>query len=158
MEEYYHNSIGGQNTDIMDCDEGRENLDLMVNIMEGRETEEQETLKQDVMTLGNAFIEDVQDRTQHLDMQYLTGLKRFCTVYLDTVTNTEPAISATPKLASLLHTYFSPQLSTQVHVAGTRCSQLLYLDDEMEPQREVKWHQVEDLPNALSVRWIQIFK
>lgn len=113
-------SIGGQNTDIMDCDERRENLDLMVNIMEERETEEQETLKQDVMTLGNAFIEDVQDRTQHLDMQYLTGLKRFFTVYLDTVTNTEPAISATPKLASLLHTYFSPQLSTQIHVAGTR--------------------------------------
>lgn len=51
-------------------------------------------------------------------MPYLTGLKCFFTVYLDTVTNTEPAISATPKLASLLHTYFSPQFSTQV--AGTR--------------------------------------
>lgn len=51
-------SIECQNTD-MDCDEGRENLDLMVNIMEEREIEEQQKLKQDVMTLGNAFIKNV---------------------------------------------------------------------------------------------------
>ena len=38
---------------------------------------------------------------------------------MDTVTNTEPAVSATPKLASLLHTYFSPQPSL-TQVAGTR--------------------------------------
>ena len=48
-------SIGSQNTDIMDCDEGRENLDLIVNIMEEQETEEREKLKQDVMTLGNVL-------------------------------------------------------------------------------------------------------
>ena len=66
--------IGSQNTDIMDCDEGRENLDLIVNIMEEQEMEEREKL---IMTLGNAFVEDGQERTQQLDIQYLTGLKKF---------------------------------------------------------------------------------
>ena len=88
----------------MDCDEGRENLDLMVNI---REIEEQE---KGVMTLGNAFNEDGPDRTQHLDIQYLTGLKRS-----NISGHTESAVSATPKIA----THVSPQSSTQV--ASTRC-------------------------------------
>lgn len=61
----------------------------------------------------------MQDRVQQLDTQYLTGLKKFFTVYLDTVAKTEPTCSATPRLASLLHTYFSPQLSTAA-VAATR--------------------------------------
>lgn len=38
---------------------------------------------------------------------------------MDTVTNTEPAVSATSKLVPLLHTYFSPQFSSS-QVAGTR--------------------------------------
>lgn len=59
------------------------------------------------------------DRVKQLDNQYLTGLKNFFTVYLDTVAKTEPTCSATPRLASLLHTYFSPQLSS-AKVAGTR--------------------------------------
>ena len=79
---------------------------------------QQDTLQNEVITLGNTFIQDVQDRVQQLDIQYLTGLKNFFTVYMDTVAKTEPTTSATPRLASLLHTYFSPQLSSQV--AGTR--------------------------------------
>ena len=97
-------------------DEGEQNLDMMLSrsIME-----EQEKLKLDVVTLGNAFIEDVQERMAQMDTQYLTGSKKFFTVYIDTVTNTEPAVSATPQLSSLLHTYFSKQPSS-IQVAGTR--------------------------------------
>ena len=39
-----------------------------------------------------------------MDIQYLTGLKKFFTVYMDMVKSTEPAVLATPKLASLMHT------------------------------------------------------
>ena len=49
----------------------------------------------------------IQDRMGQMDIQYLTGLKKFFTVYMDTLKNTEPAASATPKLASLLHTSLS---------------------------------------------------
>ena len=92
-------TMGDQTTSF---DEGEQNLDLILNAMD-----EQYKLKQDVLTLGNTFIEDVQDRMGQMDVQYLTGLKKFFTVYMDTVKNTEPAVSATPKLSSLLHTYFS---------------------------------------------------
>ena len=107
-------TMGDQTTSF---DEGEQNLDLILNAMD-----EQDKLKQDVLTLGNAFIEDVQDRMGQMDIQYRTGLKKFFTVYMDTVKNTEPAVSATQKLSSLLHTYFSQSSSStaQVHVAGTR--------------------------------------
>ena len=107
------NTMMDTETDGMEHD-GVQNLDLMLSVME-----EQEKLKQGVLTLGMAFTEDVQERMKQMDVQYLTGLKNFFTVYMDTVTNTEPAVSATPKLASLLHTYFSPQPSL-TQVAGTR--------------------------------------
>ena len=103
-----------QDMDFKDHDEGAENLDIMISIIE-----EQEKLKKEVLALGSAFVEDVQERMKTMDTQYLTGLRRFFTVYMDTIRNTEPASSATPKLASLLHTYLSPQ-STVTQVAGTR--------------------------------------
>ena len=109
-------TAGDQTTDNTNYDEGKENLDLMLNVID-----EQDKLKQDVLTLGNAFIEDVQGRMGQMDIQYLTGLKKFFTVYMDTVSNAEPAVSATPKLASLLHTYFSQSSSSATKVAGTRC-------------------------------------
>ena len=96
-------------------DEGEQNLELMLNILD-----EQDKLKTDVLTLGNAFIEDMQDRMGEMDIQYLTGLKKFFTIYMDTVKSTEPAVSATPKLTSLLHTYFSQSSSSTSQVAGTR--------------------------------------
>ena len=56
--------------------------------------------------LGNAFIEDVQERMGQMDTQYLTGLKNFLQHNnKDTVTSVEPAVSATPKLSSLLHAH-----------------------------------------------------
>ena len=55
-----------------DHDEGG---DMMLSIIE-----EQEKLNSDVVTLGNAFIEDVQERMAQMDTQYLTGLKKFFTV------------------------------------------------------------------------------
>ncbi len=36
-----------------------------------------------------------------MDTQYLHGLKKFFTIYLDTISSTEPELSATPKLRSL---------------------------------------------------------
>ena len=96
-------------------DDGEENLDILLSMME-----EQDKLKSDVITLGNAFVEDVQVRINEVDIQYLTGLKKFFTTYLDTINKTEPTTSATPKLASLLHTYFSQKLPSSMQVAGSR--------------------------------------
>ena len=39
--------------------------------------EEKDKLKQDVLTLGNAFIEDFLERITQVDTQYLTGLKNY---------------------------------------------------------------------------------
>jgi len=80
-----------QDMNFKDHDEGAENL---ISIME-----EQEKLTKEVLALGSAFVEDVQERMKTMDTQYLTGLRRFFTVYMDTIRNTEPASSATPKLA-----------------------------------------------------------
>ena len=49
-------------------DEGAQNLDLMLSVME-----EKDKLKQDILTLGKAFIEDFQERITQVDIQYLTG-------------------------------------------------------------------------------------
>ena len=63
---------------------------------------------------------DEQDKLKmgQMDIQYLTGLKKIFTVYMDTVRNTEPAVSTTPKLASLLNTYFSQSSSSTTQIAG----------------------------------------
>lgn len=91
-----------------------ENLTLIVDLMQ-----QHETLQKDVLSLGNKFINDVQERVQEVDIQYLSGLKKFFTVYLDTVAKAEPTNSTTPTLATLLHTYFSaPGMLSPV--AGTR--------------------------------------
>lgn len=83
-------------------DEGGEYLDIFTDLIDGEE--EQKQLEQDVLNLGSDFCKDVTERIAEKDIQYLTGLKKFFTVYLRTVTEAEPAISATPKLSSLLHT------------------------------------------------------
>ena len=49
-------------------DEVAQNLDLMLSVME-----EKDKLKQDILTLGNAFIEDFQERITQVDIQYLAG-------------------------------------------------------------------------------------
>ena len=64
-----------QDMDFKDHDEGAENLDIMISIIE-----EQEELKKEVLALGSAFVEDVQERMKKMDTQYLTGLRRFFTV------------------------------------------------------------------------------
>ena len=50
-------TIGDQTNGHSSSDEGEQNLDLMLCVMD-----EQDKLKLDVLTLGNDFIEDVQDR------------------------------------------------------------------------------------------------
>ena len=96
-------------------DSGGENLAILLGIME-----KQDGLKNDVIKFGNAFVEDVQVRVGEVDIQYLTGLKKCFTTYLDTINNTEPTTSATPKLASLLHTYYSQKSPSSMQVAGSR--------------------------------------
>ena len=106
----------------MDYDEGGENLDILLNLIEV-----QDKLK-DVLTLGNVFIEDVQYRMQQMDIQYLTGLKKSFTVYMDTVNHIEPA-----KIAGTRHMHVQPTAISQSREGVT------------------KWHKVTDHPNVLSV-------
>ena len=84
-----------------------ENFTFALNLIE-----EQEELKEKVIILCRNFIKDVHPRLQDFDIQYLTGLKTFFTTYLDTVKKVEPLNSATPRLASLLHTSFSSKRSS----------------------------------------------
>ena len=60
----------------------------------------------DVSERCHSFVEDMSKRMKQMDIQYLLGLKKFFSIYLDTVSSTEPQLLATPKLSSLLHTYF----------------------------------------------------
>ena len=87
----------------------------MVELME-----EHGELQSEIVRLCNSFVEDVGERMKTLDVQYLTGLKKFFSIYLETVESIEPTSSATPKLSSLLHTYFSTTEKTLSSVAGTR--------------------------------------
>ena len=80
--------------------------------------EKQRVLQEEVLRLSAAFVEDVEKRVKQSDAQYITGLKKLFTLYMDTVKDTEPHISATPKLATLLHTYFTPSQSSSTQVAA----------------------------------------
>ncbi len=72
-----------------------------------------------VIQLCNAFVDDVGERIKTMDTQYLLGLKKFFSIYMETISATEPTTSATPKLSSLLHTYFS-KADKRVQTAGSR--------------------------------------
>ena len=52
---------GEQISDVLE-DEGAQNLDLMLSVMK-----EKDKLKQDVLALGNAFIEGFQERITQVD-------------------------------------------------------------------------------------------
>lgn len=52
---------------------------MLKKMMEKRIQKEQDELKLD---LGTAFIKDVEERIQKLDLQYLTGLKKLFKVYM----------------------------------------------------------------------------
>ena len=82
--------------------------DCLINILREKDNtvSEKDNLVQTVSQLCYSFVEDVCKRTKQMDTQYLLGLQKFFTIYLDTVSGTEPELSATPKLSSLLHTYF----------------------------------------------------
>ena len=101
------------NTTIVDDNSADENLSFALNFID-----EGEALQEDVGSLCRKFIEDVQSRMQDFDIQYLTGLKKFFSTYMGIINKVEPINSATPRLASLLHTYFSSNNSSKV--AGTR--------------------------------------
>ena len=55
----------------------------------------------DVSELCYSFVEGVSKRTKQMGIQYLLGFKKFFSIYLDTVSSTEPRLSATPKLSTL---------------------------------------------------------
>ncbi len=105
--------MDGETNNSADHDEGGGNLDMMLSILE-----EQEKLNSDVVTLGNAFIEDVQERINGTNGYSIPHWIKE-NFHSETVTNREPAVSATSKLSSLLHTYFSKQPSS-IKAAGTR--------------------------------------
>ena len=75
------------NDEDMDCDSGAENLDLMVGLMD-----EHSELQSEIVKLCNSFVEDVGERMKTCDIPYLTGLKKFFSVYLETINSTEPTI------------------------------------------------------------------
>lgn len=95
-------------------DTGAENLDIMVGLLQ-----EQDEIVHEVTQLCNLFVEDIEKRIGTMDIPYLKGLKRFFSTYMDTVSATEPTTSATPKLSSLLHTYFSGG-KNPIQTAGSR--------------------------------------
>jgi len=83
------NNNHNDNSAIGDYDFAEENVTFALNLIE-----EKEALREDVIILGRNFI-------------------------LDTVKKTEPLNSATPRLASVLHTYLTSKNSSS-QVAGTR--------------------------------------
>ena len=136
---------GEQISDVL-YDEGAQNLDLMLSVME-----EKDKLKQDVLTLGNAFIEDFQERITQVDTQYQTGLKKYLQ-YIWTQLQTQNQQSLL--LLSLHHCYihtFLYRLYKLEYLVQDACtfSPQPYPDEEKEFLREIKWHQVVDLPNVL---------
>ena len=95
-------------------DSATDNLEYLTNLLS-----ERDDLAQDVSQLCYSFVEDVSKRTKQMDTQYLLGLKKFFSTYLETVSGSEPELSATPKLSSLLHTYFRKYDKT-APIAGSR--------------------------------------
>ena len=99
------NENDGDDSTVCDFDYAEEYLTMALN-----KIEERETLKEYVIDMCRNFIEDVHSRIQEFDIQYLTCLLKFFTTYLDTVNKAEHLNSATARLASLLHTYFSSKI------------------------------------------------
>ena len=86
--------------------------------------------------------EDVNEHTKQMDIQYLRILKS----YLDTVSSTEPVLSATPKLSSLLHTYLTKndkRLQLADYATESTFGRRHSHDREKEPQVAVRWPAVE---------------
>ena len=99
-----------------DYDEGAANLDIMLGLME--EDYKLKQLKESVVQLRNEFISDIDSRIEQMDTNYLNGLSKLLTSYMDTVKKKEPVNSATPQLSSLLHSHFVKLATTCI--AGTR--------------------------------------
>ena len=73
-------------------------------------------------------MENVSNHTKQMDIQYQQGLKKFFSIYLDTVSSTEPQFSATPKLITyLLYKKNDKRLQLagccRIHVQPTAMSQ-----------------------------------
>ena len=107
--------------------EGANNLDIMLDLIEQQEKTQQR--KKGVKELMHKFVADIDSHIEQLDTQYLDGLHKFFTTYLDTVERTEPMTSTTPHLSTLLHTYFKKPSSMtsnagcrQIHVQPTALS------------------------------------
>ena len=57
-------------------DAGTENLDILVGLIQ-----EHDTLTKDVKYLCNSFVSDIEERIEQMDIQYLSGPKKFFTTY-----------------------------------------------------------------------------
>ena len=78
MNETEHMVTDDNNVHVVDCtDSGAENLDTMLELME-----EHNAMKDEIQELCSQFVSDVEQRIKQLDVQYLTGLKIFSSVYI----------------------------------------------------------------------------
>ena len=126
-------------------DEGAQFLDLMLSVME-----EKDKLKQDILTLGNAFIEDFQERITQVDTQYLIGPKNYLQyIWTHLQTQNQQSLLLLSLHHCNIHTFLYSlyKLEYLVQDACTSSPQP-YPDDEKELLREIKWHQEVDLPNV----------
>ena len=80
-----------------DSDSGGKNLDALLQILHTNNGIDE------VMDLCDTFVKDVHTRIREFDTQYVSGLKKLFSSYLETIHHTEPLFSATPQLASLLY-------------------------------------------------------
>ena len=92
-------SIESDKLSQTDYDEGAANLDLLID-----EIDRMENITDQATTLHEKFSTDVKSRLHNKDTNYALGLTKFITKYFEIIEKTEPTVSATPKLATFLHT------------------------------------------------------
>ena len=92
-------SIESDKLSQTDHDEGAANLDLLID-----EIDRMENVTDQATTLHEKFSTDVKSRLHNNDTNYALGLTKFITKYFEIIEKTEPTVSATPKLATFLHT------------------------------------------------------
>ena len=100
-----------------DYDKGAANLDLLID-----EIDRMEEVIDQVSTLHDRFSTDVKSRLYTRDTNYALGITKFITKYFEIVEKTEPTVSATPKLATFLHT----TQYTYTHIWCVNSAKIIY--------------------------------
>ena len=116
-------------------DAGTENLDILVGLIQ-----EHDTLTKDVKYLCNSFVSDIEERIEQMDIQYLSGLKKFFTTYLETIhllNQPHPPHPNWPACYTLTFQKSSTELR-QLVLGVLMCNQLPLLHEE------AKWLSMDD--------------